>query len=110
MYLVPQRGVAQHERPDIFLGGFTGRDAARVSFGVVRHGGCRFTADRPELYINVVRRRIEDPDRKIGATRSVRNARRTVGKWYRSNASNKSMSTFGFAITPAAAGFRGCVK
>src|ERR1700761_7252411 len=111
MYLVPARGVARHERHDIFPGGPIDRDAARVFLEMrccvreVRHLGLRFAAGGLELNIDVVRRQIDDLALQIGATPSARKARRMVGKWYRSLLSNVSTATFGLPITPVAAGF-----
>jgi hypothetical protein len=116
MYLVPDRGVAQHERQDIFLGDRTDRDAARVFLQVVCRveaaGQARlhFAADRLELWINVVRQRIDEFVQQIGVTLSAHNARGMMGKWYRSISSDESSATFGLRITPVAAGFRGCFK
>src|ERR1700733_10107333 len=77
MYLVPERGVPQDERRDISLGGLTDWDAARVFLEVVRSGSFRSAADRLELSINVVRRRVDDFERQIGAILFTRDAHGT---------------------------------
>jgi hypothetical protein len=116
MYLVPDRGVAQHERHDTFLGARTDRDVARVFPQVfcrveaVRHSSFGLAADGLKVWIKIVRRHIGDLARRIGVTVSPCDARGIVGKWYRSILSNESSATFGLRITPVAAGFRGCFK
>jgi hypothetical protein len=116
MYLVPDRGVAQHERHDIFLGVRTDRDAARFPLQMiwcvegVRHSSFCFAADGLRLWIKVVCRRLDDLARQIDVTLSARDARAVMGKWYRSILGNESSATFGLRITPVAAGFRGCFK
>src|SRR3981081_2884627 len=80
MHLALERGVPQEERHKVALGGLTDWDAARVFLEVVRCGSFRSAAERLELSINVVRRRIDDFERQIGATlftRDVHGTRRT---------------------------------
>jgi DNA-binding transcriptional LysR family regulator len=77
MYLVPERGVPQDERRDISFGGLTDWDAARVFLEVVRSGSFRSAADRLELSIDVVRRRVDDFERQIGAILFTRDAHGT---------------------------------
>jgi len=116
MYLVHDRGVAQHERHDTFLGARTDRDAARVfpqmvcRVEAVRQSSLGLAADGVEPLIKNVRRHIDDLAWQIGVTLPARDARRIVGKWYRSILSNESSATFGLRSTPVAAGFRGCFK
>ena len=79
MRLVTERGVPPEER-GISLGGLTDWDAARIFLEVVRCGSFRSAAERLELSINAVRRRIDDFERQIGATlftRDVHGARLT---------------------------------
>src|SRR4030088_1211744 len=68
MRLVLDRGVPQEERHKTALGSLTDWDAARVFLEVVRCGSFRSAAERLELSINAVRRRIDDFERQIGAT------------------------------------------
>jgi len=68
MRLVLDRGVPLEERHKVALGSLTDWDAARVFLEVVRCGSFRSAAERLELSINVVRRRIDDFERQIGAT------------------------------------------
>src|SRR5882672_6499272 len=80
MRLVQERGVPQEERQKAALGSLTDWDAARVFLEVVRCGSFRSAAERLALSINVVRRRIDDFERQIGATlftRDVHGARLT---------------------------------
>ena len=58
-------------------GSLTDWDAARVFLEVVRCGIFRSAAERLELSINVVRRRIDDFERQIGATLFTRNVHGT---------------------------------
>src|SRR5579864_734688 len=67
MRLVTERGVPPEER-GISLGSLTDWDAARIFLEVVRCGSFRSAAERLDLSINVVRRRIDDFERQIGAT------------------------------------------
>src|ERR1700720_4048044 len=76
MRVVTERGVPPEER-SISLGGLTDWDAARVFLEVVRCGSFRSAAERLELSINVVRRRIDDFERQIGATLFTRDVHGT---------------------------------
>src|SRR3981189_1495697 len=80
MRLVLERGVPQEERHQVALGSLTDWDAARVFLEVVRCGSFRSAAERLELSINGVRRRIDDFERQIGTplfTRDVHGTRLT---------------------------------
>ena len=77
MRLVLERGVPQEERHKVALGTLTDWDAARVFLEVVRCGSFRSAAERLELSINVVRRRIDDFERQIGATLFTRDVHGT---------------------------------
>ena len=80
MRLVVERGVPQEEHPKGAIGSHTDWDAARVFLEVVRRGSFRSAAERLDLSINVVRRRIDDFERQVGATlftRDVHGARLT---------------------------------
>lgn len=77
MHLALERGVPQEERHKVPLGGLTDWDAARVFLEVVRCGSFRSAAERLELSINVVRRRIDDFERQIGATLFTRDVHGT---------------------------------
>ena len=61
MSLALERGVPQEERRNALLGGLTDWDAARIFLEVVRCGSSRSAAERLDLSINVVRRRIDEP-------------------------------------------------
>src|SRR3979411_591055 len=77
MRLVLERGVPQEERQKVAIGSLTDWDAARVFLEVVRCGSFRSAAERLELSINFVRRRIDDFERQIGATLFTRDAHGT---------------------------------
>jgi DNA-binding transcriptional LysR family regulator len=77
MRLASERGVPQEERNGIALGSLTDWDAARVFLEVVRRGSFRSAAERLELSINVVRRRIDDFERQVGATLFTRDVHGT---------------------------------
>jgi DNA-binding transcriptional LysR family regulator len=77
MRLPPERGVPQKERPKAALGSLTDWDAARVFLEVVRCGSFRSAAERLQLSINVVRRRIDDFERQIGSTLFTRDVHGT---------------------------------
>lgn len=77
MRLVLERGVPQEERDKAALGSLTDWDAARVFLEVVRCGSFRSAAERLELSINGVRRRIDDFERQIGATLFTRDVHGT---------------------------------
>ena len=63
-----ERGVPQEEHQKLALGRLTDWDAARIFLEVVRCGSFRSAAERLDLSINVVRRRIDEFERQIGAT------------------------------------------
>jgi DNA-binding transcriptional LysR family regulator len=77
MRLASERGVPQEERDGIAPGSLTDWDAARVFLEVVRRGSFRSAAERLELSINVVRRRIDDFERQVGATLFTRDVHGT---------------------------------
>src|SRR4051795_1390615 len=77
MRLVPERGVPHEEHPRLGLAGLTDWDAARVFLEVVRCGSFRSAAERLNLSINVVRRRIDDFERQVGATLFTRDVHGT---------------------------------
>jgi DNA-binding transcriptional LysR family regulator len=77
MRLVLERGVPQEERQKVALGSLTDWDAARIFLEVVRSGSFRSAAERLDLSINVVRRRIDDFERQIGTTLFTRNVHGT---------------------------------
>jgi DNA-binding transcriptional LysR family regulator len=77
MRLVLERGVPPEERQRVGLGSLTDWDAARVFLELVRCGSFRSAAERLELSINVVRRRINDFERQIGATLFTRDVHGT---------------------------------
>ena len=68
MSLTLERGVPQEERRKVSLGGLADWDAARIFLEVVRCGSSRSAAERLGLSINLVRRRIDDFERQVGAT------------------------------------------
>jgi DNA-binding transcriptional LysR family regulator len=76
MHLVLERGVPQEERK-VGLASLTDWDAARVFLQVVRCGSFRSAAERLELSINGVRRRIDDFERQIGTTLFTRDVHGT---------------------------------
>ena len=67
MRLVVERGVPQEERQKLAIGSLTDWDAARVFLEVVRCGSFRSAAERLDLSINGVRRRIDDFERVINS-------------------------------------------
>src|SRR5262245_34116975 len=77
MSLTLERGVPQEERRKVSLGGLTDWDAARILLECVRSGSSRSAAERLELSINVVRRRIDDFERQVGATLFTRDVHGT---------------------------------
>src|ERR1700732_2058179 len=77
MRLVLERGVPQEERHKLAIGSLTDWDAARIFLEVVRCGSFRSAAERLDLSINVVRRRIDDFERQIGATLFTRDVHGT---------------------------------
>ena len=60
MRLAAERGVPQEERGKVPLAGLSDWDAARIFLEVVRCGSFRSAAERLDLSINAVRRRIDD--------------------------------------------------
>jgi hypothetical protein len=64
MRLMLERGVPHEEHNRAASGSLTDWDAARVFLEVVRCGSFRSAAERLELSINVVRRRIDDFERQ----------------------------------------------
>src|SRR4029077_20895207 len=77
MRLAAERGVPQEERGKVALAGLSDWDAARIFLEVVRCGSFRSAAERLDLSINVVRRRIDDFERQIGATLFTRDVHGT---------------------------------
>jgi DNA-binding transcriptional LysR family regulator len=77
MHLAAERGVPQEERIRVALGGLPDWDAARIFLEVVRCGSFRSAAERLDLSINAVRRRIDDFERQIGATLLTRDVHGT---------------------------------
>jgi len=77
MHLALERGVPREERNKAALGSLTDWDAARIFLEVVRCGSFRSAAERLELSINGVRRRIDDFERQIGATLFTRDVHGT---------------------------------
>lgn len=77
MHPAPERGVPQEEHQKVAFGGLTDWDAARIFLQVVRCGSFRSAAERLKLSINVVRRRIGDFERQIGATLFTRDVHGT---------------------------------
>ena len=77
MSLTLERGVPQEERRTASLGGLSDWDAARIFLEVVRCGSFRSAAERLDLSINVVRRRIDDFERQVGATLFTRDVHGT---------------------------------
>ena len=77
MPLALERGVPLEERHKVALGGLTDWDAARIFLEVVRCGSFRSAAERLELSINAVRRRIDDFERQAGATLFTRDVHGT---------------------------------
>jgi DNA-binding transcriptional LysR family regulator len=77
MRLMLERGVPQEKHKRVAIGSLTDWDAARVFLEVVRCGSFRSAAERLELSINVVRRRIDDFERQIGATLFTRDVHGT---------------------------------
>src|SRR6202165_3161239 len=76
MHPVLERGVPQEERKAA-LGSLSDWDAARIFLEVVRCGSFRSAAERLDLSINAVRRRIDDFERQIGATLFTRDVHGT---------------------------------
>ncbi|MGH9807412.1 MAG: LysR family transcriptional regulator, partial [Terriglobia bacterium] len=72
MHLTTERGVPLEERRRVALSSLTDWDAARVFLEVARCGSFRSAAERLDLSINAVRRRVGDFERQIGATMFIR--------------------------------------
>lgn len=77
MHLALERGVPPEEHPKVALGSLPDWDAARIFLEVVRSGSFRSAAERLDLSINAVRRRIDDFERQIGATLFTRDVHGT---------------------------------
>jgi DNA-binding transcriptional LysR family regulator len=77
MHLALERGVPQEEHHKAALGSLSDWDAARIFLEVVRCGSFRSAAERLDLSINVVRRRIDDFERQVGATLFTRDVHGT---------------------------------
>src|SRR5437773_11044448 len=77
MHSLAERGVPLEERPKTNISGLTDWDAARIFLEVVRCGSFRSAAERLDLSINVVRRRIDDFERQVGATLVTRDVHGT---------------------------------
>jgi DNA-binding transcriptional LysR family regulator len=77
MHLAAEQGVPRKEHYRVALSGLTDWDAARIFLEVVRSGSCRSAAERLDLSINAVRRRIDDFERQIGATLFTRDGHGT---------------------------------
>ena len=77
MRQLADRGVPQKERATGNLHHLTDWDAARVFLEVVRCGSLRSAAERLGQSINLVRRRIDDFERQIGATLFIRHVHGT---------------------------------
>ena len=72
MHLTTERGVPLEERRRVALSSLQDWDAARVFLEVARCGSFRSAAERLDLSINAVRRRVGDFERQIGATMFIR--------------------------------------
>jgi len=72
MHLTTDRGVPLEERRRVALSSLKDWDAARVFLEVARCGSFRSAAERLDLSINAVRRRVGDFERQIGATMFIR--------------------------------------
>jgi DNA-binding transcriptional LysR family regulator len=77
MHLAAEQRVPQEERHKVALAGLSDWDAARIFLEVVRCGSFRSAAERLDLSINAVRRRIDDFERQIGATLFTRDVHGT---------------------------------
>src|SRR6476659_3038629 len=77
MRLALEGGVPQGERHKAALGSLSDWDAARIFLEVVRRGSFRSAAERLDLSVNVVRRRIDDFERQVGATLFTRDVHGT---------------------------------
>src|SRR5215467_2576853 len=72
MHLEMDRGVPPEERRTVALSSLKDWDAARVFLEVARSGSFRSAAERLDLSINAVRRRVGDFERQTGATMFIR--------------------------------------
>lgn len=77
MSLALERGVPQEEHRNVSSVGLSDWDAARIFLEVVRCGSFRSAAERLNLSINVVRRRIDEFERQVGATLFTRDVHGT---------------------------------
>src|ERR1700759_2892034 len=77
MHSLAERGVPLEERLKTNISGLADWDAARIFLEVVRCGSFRSAAERLDLSINAVRRRIDDFERQIGATLFTRDVHGT---------------------------------
>src|SRR3954463_7010278 len=77
MHSLAERGVPLEERPKTNINGLTDWDAARIFLEVVRCGSFRSAADRLRPATHLVRRRIDDFERQIGATLFTRDVHGT---------------------------------
>src|SRR5947209_6582693 len=77
MHSLAERGVPLEERSKTNLSSLSDWDAARIFLEVVRCGSFRSAAERLELSINAVRRRIDDFERQAGATLFTRDVHGT---------------------------------
>jgi DNA-binding transcriptional LysR family regulator len=77
MHLAAEQRGPQEERHKVALAGLSDWDAARIFLEVVRCGSFRSAAERLDLSINAVRRRIDDFERQIGATLFTRDVHGT---------------------------------
>src|SRR6202048_1912589 len=77
MRLSPERGVPREEHLRSNLNRLTDWDAPRIFLEVVRCGSFRSAAERLGQSINLVRRRIDDFERQIGATLFTRDVHGT---------------------------------
>src|ERR1700759_5616776 len=77
MHSLAERGVPLEERLKTNISGLSDWDAARIFLEVVRCGSFRSAAERLDLSINAVRRRIDDFERQIGATLFTRDVHGT---------------------------------
>jgi DNA-binding transcriptional LysR family regulator len=72
MHQAVERGVPRAERRSVALGSLTDWDAARVFLEVARCGSFRSAAERLDLSINAVRRRVGDFEQQTGVTMFLR--------------------------------------
>src|SRR6516164_159635 len=77
MHLTADRGVHPEERRRVALSSLKDWDAARVFLEVARCGSFRSAAERLDLSINAVRRRVGDFERQTGTTLFTRDVHGT---------------------------------